>query len=789
MTIAHGSLSDRSLPGLHTALNADALIAALSGHLPECRAGMQILEARVNDVQYTPGSTAHALWKLRVHDSASRRTGRQLVCIKALRLDEPPPPAPEDLIRRYAERRSRHGLERNTPLRTPWLYLPDLHLVMLAFPLDPLLPTLIDVTDPHIMRAALHRAWQPRRARVRTVQADVLSYTPEARAALTLHVLAEDKNTAMPESRRLVGKLHVSRTPERLFAGHWAVWRGAGGRGVAPPAGYVSQAQLSLQEFVDGTRLSDLAGEGSFIGLVRRSAHAIARVHSLTLPVLATRRVDKEMAVVQRWIGILSQLRPRHAQRLEKLGVQLRRELADRMCIRGTIHADFHLANVLTDGTGVTVIDWDQAAHGDPMVDVGRVLASLRVSSLRVHGRLDGFAEVEAGFLEAYLTRTGDDEQRARLFEAVSLLIAAAGPFRLQREGWEEGAELMLDEVDRVVALSLQGPRVTGTAPDPKRQVGFGDRAAWALDRTYAQSLIVPLIHERHGRDIEVTECVPSLCHSSPSELHVRWVIKGYRGAERWRGDMEGIGYRDHSGRGPLRRLELVGEVLTESHPETLQLPRPIGHLEPLSLLIFEPAAGAELVDRIGTTAERHAVERLARALARFHALEIDMGTSYDTARTINSVVRRVERLRHAAHPSAAGASALLHQLQSRIAGIVPCIGPVTEGLSIGAIRMSDAGVGAAIVADVVNGEPLLVVGDLLAQLQLLALHRRRSPAAVMQFARAYADASGRAPADIAAYAALQLLRRGCRNVLDDHGNARAPRAIHAASALLEITA
>jgi Ser/Thr protein kinase RdoA (MazF antagonist) len=761
--------SDPTLPGLHIALDGSMLIETLSARLPECSEGVRLLDARVYDVQYAPGSTAHALWKLRVHDPVTGRTGRQLICIKALRRDEPRPAEPIDLVRRYAQRRARPGLARETPLRTPWLYLPDRHLVMQAYPLDPLLPTLLDVTDPRVMRDMLHRAWQPRHARVRSVRTETLSYTPEARAALTVHVLAEGRDTALPELRRLVGKLHVSRTPDRLFAGHWAVWRGAGGRGVAPPAGYVSQAQLSLQEFVDGTRLSDLAGRGSFVSLVRHSAHTIARVHALTLPVLSTRRVEKEMAVVERWIGILSRLRPQHSARLQELGRRLRNELADRMCIRGTIHADFHLANILSDGSGVTIIDWDQVAHGDPMVDVGRVLASLRVSSLRVHGRLDGFADVEAGFLDAYLERTGEDEQRARLFEAVSLLIAAAGPFRLQREGWEEGAELMLNEVERMLALSLRGAHIAGSGPDVKRQIAFEHRSAWALDRTYAQSLLMPLVHQHYGSDIEVTECEPSAIRSTPADLHARWILKGYRGAERWRGAAEGIGFVDHSGRGLLRRLEVAAEALSHAHPGTLQLPRPLGHLEPLALLVFERPSGEPLVRVLGTEAEHAALERCARSLARFHALELDLGKHYETDRTMRSAARRVDRLGRAGHPAAPSASRLLERVQSQIAVLGERRVPVAQGLGPGWIRVTESGASAAVVADVVNAEPLLIVGELLAHLHVRAVQGGASPSAATDMARAYAAASGDSPADIAAFAALALLRRACRAAARAH--------------------
>ncbi len=208
-----------------------------------------------------------------------------------------------------------------------------------------------------------------------------------------------------------MGKLHVRRPPARLFAGHWAVWRKSMGRvSIAPPVGYVAVAQLSLQEFLAGTRLSDLADRATFQAQLRETARGIGHVHSLLLPLLTVRGVEKELTAVDRWIGILSQIRPAYAGRLEHIGRRLRREVEERMRITGTVHADFHLANVLADDRGVTFIDWDQAAHGDPMVDVGRVLASLRVSSLRVHGTLDGFADAEESFLRAYLDHTGEDE-------------------------------------------------------------------------------------------------------------------------------------------------------------------------------------------------------------------------------------------------------------------------------------------------------------------------------------------------------------------------------------------
>jgi len=633
MTQTPETLSDPAVPGLTFALHSDSLFELLSSRLDECREGLRFLEGRAVDVQYTPGAGAQVLWKIKMSDPETGRTGRQLLFVRALRADEPMPPEPADLIARYRALRASRGMARRMPLRTPWVAVTGAHVVVHAFPLDPALPSLLTVTSPEAMKVALQHAWQVRGARVRRVHVDTLSYTPGARAALEYEILAENQTTQLPELRRLVGKIDVRREPARLFAGHWAVWRKTFGRvSIAPPVGYIAVARLSLQEFVTGTRLSDITAQGEMVGRARKAARAIASVHALNLPVLKHRSVEKEMTSVERWVGVLSQLRPAQAERLESLSNRVRREMADRMRVSATVHADFHLANILADRQGVTLIDWDQAAHGDAMLDVGRLLASLRVSSLRMHNTLDGLSAVEEGFLQAYLEHTGDNEQRARLFEAASLLTAAATPFRLQREGWQEDADRMIDEVDRVLSLSMKGSQVAGTSHEFKREVPFTDRAGWAMDRVYAQALLVPVIQAAYGADIELTETAPSIKKSTLSALHARWMIKGYRGRERWRRTVDAVGFSTSSGRNVLHRWRTAFYAAAE-RPSVLQIPRPLGRIGPLSMVVFERARGAPLHKLLGGPDEAVAMDQLGRALAEFHSLDMSLAKSRNSGR------------------------------------------------------------------------------------------------------------------------------------------------------------
>ena len=117
-----------------------------------------------------------------------------------------------------------------------------------------------------------------------------LGYTPFARAALGFEILAEHRDTGLPEMRRLVGKLDATRTAPDLFARSLAMWRGTRGRiDLVPPVGYLPALGLFLQERLEGTRLADLASVTRFPQWARQAARSAAKFHGLELPLRSRR--------------------------------------------------------------------------------------------------------------------------------------------------------------------------------------------------------------------------------------------------------------------------------------------------------------------------------------------------------------------------------------------------------------------------------------------------------------------------------------------------------------------
>ena len=123
-------------------------------------------------------------------------------------------------------------------------------------------------------------------------------------------------------------------------------------------------------------------------------------------------------------------------------------------------HNDFYDDQMLglPDGR-VALVDFEEVGPGEPMLDVGNLLAHLRWASRFGHG---GEATASGGyhslFQQAALERFGWSERELVLREAVSLFRIGTNPIRRLREGWlcdlEAGLALVNEILDSAVETS-----------------------------------------------------------------------------------------------------------------------------------------------------------------------------------------------------------------------------------------------------------------------------------------------------------------------------------------------
>jgi aminoglycoside phosphotransferase (APT) family kinase protein len=760
---------DPEFPGFAAALDGRAVLDALRRTLPPPDADVRLLGITVMDVRYRPGGPCWVLYQVKLR-AGGQRSSRQLLAGQVLRRGEAARPPSGAVLARYA---ALHADGAVTGLRTPVIALPDVPIVLHAFPLDAALPGLLDAVDPRAMRGHLARMWSPRRLRVRRITVHQLGYTPHARAALLYEVLSEAKSSGLPEVRRLVGKMHAKKPTARLFADQWAVWSAALGRiNLAPPVGFVDTIGLTLQEQVHGQRLGGLVTAGGFRKWVGRTARMLAGLHGLSVPLSSRRLAGDEVETVARWAGVLTTIRSDLARRVDALRDQLMAHVAARTAPTGPIHADFHHTNVLVDGDDVTIIDLDEMAWGDPMVDVGRFLASLRVPARRAFGSIGALQDAGDTFLEEYLRQGSGDERRARLFEAASLFIAAGSAFRIQRPTWEQEVSELLDEAERVFALASRGIPLGGPAPDSRRPaLPFVERLRWAADPVYAQAVLTPVVREAFGA--ELTECRVTAAAGGRGRL--RYDLRGRLGAKPWRRRVEGIVQRHGGGRTLLARLDALRGALDGS-PDAPDLPRSVGCVGRLALVLWEVPAGVRFPDLDGETA-LEAAERLARGLVALHGTSVELG---EPARSLDAELHglraRVARLGSRIPDAAGSAADLLASLERASRLVSERVGPALRTVDPRHVTYDGERVGVAQMENIGLAHPLLDAGDFLARVTLLGMTNRArwASAAAGRFRDAYRRAEAADGDGLAVFEAGALLRLACaRRADDDQGMVR----------------
>ncbi|WP_199434216.1 phosphotransferase family protein [Qaidamihabitans albus] len=147
----------------------------------------------------------------------------------------------------------------------------------------------------------------------------------------------------------------------------------------------VSNAPLVLMEFVDGLVVDTLPAAETWQPAQRRSiglslARTLADVHRVDLD--ATGLVDlashKPYAgrQLKRWSGQWERSRTRDQPKLDELTGRLTAAVPDQHEL-SLVHGDFHLRNVITspDADVAAVLDWELCTLGDPLADLGTLLA------------------------------------------------------------------------------------------------------------------------------------------------------------------------------------------------------------------------------------------------------------------------------------------------------------------------------------------------------------------------------------------------------------------------------
>jgi hypothetical protein len=266
------------------------------------------------------------------------------------------------------------------------VHVPAWDAVAYLFPEDPTLPALASMVDPMAVTARLAR-FVPMPLDPHGFAPTVLAYLPERRCAVAAGW--------RPRGPAFIGKLQESAAARhRAMQDLWNLPRRR--FRMAEPIDCDAAAGIRWERFVPGRRIDQLIEDIGLESALQELLAGLAQLHQTPIARLRRHGAREILGRLQR------KVLPRVRDSLGALGAPCDEfaarlgRYADDLPERafGTVHGDFHTANILIAPEGPVLVDLDDLACGDPALDLALLGSRLLLIGLCEPGGAASLAAV-----------------------------------------------------------------------------------------------------------------------------------------------------------------------------------------------------------------------------------------------------------------------------------------------------------------------------------------------------------------------------------------------------------
>jgi len=293
-------------------------------------------------------------------------------------------------------------------------HLPELESVVRVFPNDRKLTELAKLTDfnylrnealPAVVTKGFGEEWK-----IAGLNIELVQYAAERACTVRADLELRSQLTGKTNQQVIFGKTYCADEGSnawQLLSGLWQSEARQSGRLLIPrPLAYQPEIKTIWQSGLAGVTLNEFdCASAEFPALLEKAGDAVAALHQSpiqTAPHISHSDLISKLEAAEKLIGSVA---PSLRSKLHNLIIRL----ADAPAKFGsrppvTLHGDLHLKNLFVSGNRVALIDLDNVALGDPLLDVGSFVAGLQYREI-----LEGnsFRESIARFVKAYRARAG----------------------------------------------------------------------------------------------------------------------------------------------------------------------------------------------------------------------------------------------------------------------------------------------------------------------------------------------------------------------------------------------
>lgn len=603
-----------NLPGLALALDADALQRLLV----ECT-GLAVERVEVRYLRYQPGTKCLAA--LRIEAGGEVRSA-YLKCYHRT-----------DAARWCKVAARGEAAAGEATRRIVW---PDLASELIFFPGDDRIDHLGPLIDDSYRDALLTRIC-PTLPELVGARLTTLNYKPERRfvGALTdgraTHAVVKMYTgnsfpTALAQARAL--------RDARLPFGPKLIGRS-------------KRRRLLLFRWQSGEVLANRLTAPDAPALVQATGRRLAGLHETRGLSLPTRDRSNELAAWDAARNFLEWVLPATARELADLDRVLRTTAFMAAAERVPIHGDFYAKQVLHDGGEIRFLDFDEAALGDPLSDLGNWCAKLEAAVLR--GRLAASRrdELNASLLAGYGRPIATEALPG--VTALRLLVNAPHFFRSGAANWMELTQAALTRAASLLASRPSPPAAIdasfGNPPIADPALPF---LAEALNLSQAQERIATALELPAGT-LQLTTA--RLSRHKPGRRclieYAGTIAEPAGGAHsfRWLGKVR---VRGLDRRTPALLRQLARQDFHAESADGISVPEVIGEVAPFQLWLQRQEPGQPLTELLARSAGIDGCRLAARALSKLQASSVRPGRTHTTDDELGILERALAHARQA---------------------------------------------------------------------------------------------------------------------------------------------
>ncbi len=287
---------------------------------------------------------------------------------------------------------------------------------------DPKMLFLSEALNPNFMTNALANALKIENLRLSSIK--VKRYKPKRRCLIAYTFRSESNSeslTVLGKARARSLDKHSYNLQQKLYSSGFDR-SSKDGIFVPKPLGLIPKLHMWLQEQVKGCPISQLITKPSSITLLQKVTKAIQKLHETNIPTDREHSMADELAILDDSFNKVAKIHPAWTLRLKQLmkACECLTNSISPMAFKG-IHRDFYHDQLLSDGSGLYLLDLDLYTKGDPALDVGNFVGHLTELAVRM-GDAHVLNNQEIAMENAYAELAGEESRsRVQVYKILTL--------------------------------------------------------------------------------------------------------------------------------------------------------------------------------------------------------------------------------------------------------------------------------------------------------------------------------------------------------------------------------